>query len=522
MEHDNEFEDIIELVQKMGHTSNLEDYTDELVEFVQKVSAAVKKENYNDDEITKEYDFEHFIIVDTIVNVLSKLYNSDDSEKLRKFITYLVNINSGHYYDQQILNKEFGVCPECNQPNTHENWCKDCYSKKFQQKFGSWTSGNEHIDKFIQDSQLSARSKLDLLEWIPYDRLRNIKYLTQGGFSTIYDAVWLDGLKHWEYYEEQYFLDKLVEQVLKNLNDSSNIHEDFLNEWKLYLQCQHKIRSNGSRIVTLFGITQDPSTLDYIIVMEKVEYGSLRNNLLIKKYNPNDKFQNLCNILVQLEGIHKLNLVHGDFHDGNLLCMSHDVIMISDLGLCKPVNQSNIKNEIYGVLPYIAPEVLRGKPYKKSADMYSFGIIMWEMTSGVPAFHNRSHDFDLSLDICQGIRPEIIEGTMSEYVELMKRCWDNDPKKRPTANELIPIFLKWTRKYPAEKDEEKRVPVPENEPKVVYHPKSCYSSRKFNDSAKLNEILEQEELSNKIIKMGINSSEKIVISENFDDCIVKD
>ncbi|RIA86791.1 kinase-like domain-containing protein, partial [Glomus cerebriforme] len=53
--------------------------------------------------------------------------------------------------------------------------------------------------------------------------------------------------------------------------------------------------------------------------------------------------------------------------------------MISDLGLCRPVNQPNVNNDVYGVLPYIAPEVLRGKPYTKAADIYSFGIIMWEM-----------------------------------------------------------------------------------------------------------------------------------------------
>ena len=110
----------------------------------------------------------------------------------------------------------------------------------------------------------------------------------------------------------------------------------------------------------------------------------------------------------------------------------------------------------------MAPEVLRGKPYTKAADIYSFGIIMWEMTSGVPAFHNIPHDLNLSLNICKGIRPEIIEGTMPEYVDLMKRCWDNAPEKRPTANELEQIFFEWSEKYPIEKDEEKRIPVPGN------------------------------------------------------------
>ena len=72
---------------------------------------------------------------------------------------------------------------------------------------------------------------------------------------------------------------------------------------------------------------------------------------------------------------------------------------------------------------------------------------MWEITSGIPIFNKRSHDFDLSLDICQGLRPDIIEDTMPEYVELMKKCQDSDPEKRPTAKELMKYFEKWKNKY---------------------------------------------------------------------------
>ncbi len=49
---------------------------------------------------------------------------------------------------------------------------------------------------------------------------------------------------------------------------------------------------------------------------------------------------------------------------------------ISDLGLSKPADKPSETNEIYGVLPYIAPEFLHGKLYTKAADIYSFGIIM--------------------------------------------------------------------------------------------------------------------------------------------------
>ena len=219
-----------------------------------------------------------------------------------------------------------------------------------------------------------------------------------------------------------------------------------------------KFAQQNPGIIELFGITQDPETSNYMAVMFYVPLGSLRSNLMIKKYNPNDKYNNLYEIAHKLSELHKCNLVHGDFHSGNLLLNSQKIAFISDFGLSKPADQPTESKEIYGVLPYIAPEVLRGKPYTKAADVYSFGIIMWEMTSGIPAFNNVPHDFNLSLKICEGLRPKIIEDTEVEYAKLMERCWNSDPDKRPTAEELFEYFDNWRKKFPYDKDN--RVPVP--------------------------------------------------------------
>ena len=62
-----------------------------------------------------------------------------------------------------------------------------------QQNFDKWTSENEFIDKFIQESQLNAQYTNQILEWVPYNRFKNIEYFDKGGFSTIYKAIWLDG-----------------------------------------------------------------------------------------------------------------------------------------------------------------------------------------------------------------------------------------------------------------------------------------------------------------------------------------
>ncbi len=59
----------------------------------------------------------------------------------------------------------------------------------FQQNFDKWTSENEFIDKFIQETQLNAKYIDQILEWIPYNNFKNIKYLDKGGFGTIYEAI---------------------------------------------------------------------------------------------------------------------------------------------------------------------------------------------------------------------------------------------------------------------------------------------------------------------------------------------
>ena len=94
------------------------------------------------------------------------------------------------------------------------------------------------------------------------------------------------------------------------------------------------------------------------------------------------------------------------------------------MGLCKPIEsfQSTKKDDIYGVLPFVAPEVLRGKPYTPASDIYSFSMIMWEFTSGISPFDDREHGLQLALSICRGERPEIIENTPKCYIDLMKKC----------------------------------------------------------------------------------------------------
>ena len=125
----------------------------------------------------------------------------------------------------------YGLCKECNQKNGID-WCKECNAKHFQQNFEKWSSGNVDIDKFIQDTQLSANIYYEVLEWIPYDRFYDIEYIAKGGFGKVYRANWTDGVilkwdikkQNWERCESNKFV------ALKSLNNSKNVTLEFLNE----------------------------------------------------------------------------------------------------------------------------------------------------------------------------------------------------------------------------------------------------------------------------------------------------
>jgi serine/threonine protein kinase len=185
-----------------------------------------------------------------------------------------------------------------------------------------------------------------------------------------------------------------------------------------------------------------------MIVLQFAEHRSLRNYLdqNYSKLSWERKIYQLYCIANGLDQIHKKELIHRNLHIGNILKLKYET-SITDIGLCKPANYDEMENEnnnnIYGVLPYIAPEILRGKNYTKAADIYSFGIIMYEVISGLPPHYDVSHDESLAIKICQGFRPRFNIKVPELIVHLIKQCLDATPSNRPTADKLWSILLQW-------------------------------------------------------------------------------
>ncbi|RIA80749.1 kinase-like domain-containing protein [Glomus cerebriforme] len=352
-----------------------------------------------------------------------------------------------HNTDRQVIYKDdlkkrkeiYGICGECGEPGTGRNWCQPCNAERFKENFINWTSGNKDIDELIQQSQLNAVYYTKCLEWIPFEKFENVAYATKGGFSKIYSADWPEGYIHyWDIENQKWDRFQDTKVALKSLNNSSEISTEFLNEIKSY------ISDELSYVIPCFGITQDPNTKDYMIVLFYCQEGNLRN-CLNKSVEFHSKIEILNNITSGLLHIHSAGKVHKDFHSGNILFANIYNAFISDLGMCQPANneKQSIKKGVYGVLPYMAPEILRGNQYTKAADIYSFGIIMNEYLSEEIPYYDIPHDNDLAIKICRGLRPKISDDTPKLIADLINKCWDAKPENRPTSKKLCQILEGW-------------------------------------------------------------------------------
>ena len=96
-----------------------------------------------------------------------------------------------------------------------------------------------------------------------------------------------------------------------------------------------------------------------------------------------------------------------------------------------------INDKVYGMTPYVAPEILKIgccrllAPFSKESDIYSLGVLFWELSSGKPPFQNHDKE-ELTFNIVNGLREIIIDKTPYGYYALYTACWEGKPEKRPT------------------------------------------------------------------------------------------
>jgi serine/threonine protein kinase len=260
-----------------------------------------------------------------------------------------------------------------------------------------------------------------------------------------------------------------------------------------------------------------------MIIMSYYDSGDLAHYITKDFYNLqwHTKLSKLSGIARGLVKLHKANIIHRDFHSGNIFFNSRfgfivDYVTIGDLGISKSATESGDDNENYGIIPYMAPEIFRKQKYNKTSDIYSFGMIMWELMTGRRPFWDRNHDIELIIEICDGLRPPIFTNAPEGYIELMEECWQSDPNKRPIAIDILERIKKIYEKEHENRNNKNPTEIMESSnigPVIINNPSAIYKSRPL--SAMINSAMSIRSSRSQSI-----NSEKV--KRKFEDDLIED
>lgn len=144
-----------------------------------------------------------------------------------------------------------------------------------------------------------------------------------------------------------------------------------------------------------------------------------------------------------LSYLHAIQIVHGDLNPENILLKSESsdqrgyVCKVGDFGLSRFIHEkSHIQTSIFGTPSYMPPELLTDGILTTSTDVYSFGIILWQLMAGQAPFKGMT-DEEIAESVCQGHRPQHSDSSPGAYSQLVDDCWQENRHKRPTFPTIV-------------------------------------------------------------------------------------
>ncbi|XP_053542539.1 mitogen-activated protein kinase kinase kinase 7 isoform X2 [Ictalurus punctatus] len=210
-------------------------------------------------------------------------------------------------------------------------------------------------------------------------------------------------------------------------------------------------RVNHPNIVKLYGSCQNPVCL----VMEYAEGGSLYNVLHGAEPLPHYTASHAMSWCMQcaqgvsyLHGMKPKALIHRDLKPPNLLLVAGGTVLkICDFGTACDIQTHMTNNK--GSAAWMAPEVFEGNNYSEKCDVFSWGIILWEViTRRKPFDEIGGPAFRIMWAVHRGTRPPLIKNLPKPIESLMTRCWSKDPSQRPSMEEIVKIMMHLMKYFP--------------------------------------------------------------------------
>jgi len=284
-------------------------------------------------------------------------------------------------------------------------------------------------------------SGISISDTIQVEHLTFGDLLGKGGCGTVHRGVWNPTAN----YSTPVAIKKLIDE-----SPSREALKEFRAEVKLHM------KFDSPDIVRCFGATNKHP---FCLVMELMDGGTLRQLLKSKKQSQiswTARIDMATRITKGLAYLHSRNILHRDMKSMNILVGQSGEIKLTDFGLAKLKAETRTKTSansnttdqtgVQGTFLWLAPEILslEGGP-SKAADLYALAIIFWEMASHLLPYDSLQEELHQILKrVTSGYR-EFFDhqtpGTPDEYSRLTQRCWDPDPKKRPTAQEVLEVLV---------------------------------------------------------------------------------
>ncbi|KAI7732022.1 hypothetical protein M8C21_013513 [Ambrosia artemisiifolia] len=225
---------------------------------------------------------------------------------------------------------------------------------------------------------------------------------------------------------------KLLEKPENDLERAQLMEQQFQQEVMMLATLKHP------NIVRFIGACRKPMV--WCIITEYAKGGSVRQ-FLTKRQNRSVPLKlavkQALDVARGMEYVHRLGLIHRDLKSDNLLISADKSIKIADFGVARIEVQTEGMTPETGTYRWMAPEMIQHRPYTQKVDVYSFGIVLWELITGMLPFQNMTAVQAAFAVVNKGVRPTIPNDCLPVLSEIMTRCWDGNSDVRPPFTDVV-------------------------------------------------------------------------------------
>uniref|UniRef100_A0A8D0H8I0 Receptor-interacting serine/threonine-protein kinase 4 n=1 Tax=Sphenodon punctatus TaxID=8508 RepID=A0A8D0H8I0_SPHPU len=270
--------------------------------------------------------------------------------------------------------------------------------------------------------------EMGLLKTFDSSEFVNWEKIGSGGFGQVYKVRHV----HWK--------------TWLAIKCSPSLHVDEKERMELLEEAKKMEMAKFRYILPVYGICKEPVGL----VMEYMETGSLEKLLASEPLPWELRFRIIHETAVGMNFLHCMSppLLHLDLKPANILLDAHYHVKISDFGLAKCNGLSHSHDlsidGLCGTIAYLPPERIKEKNryFDTKHDVYSFAIVIWGVLSQKKPFSEENNILYIMVKVVKGLRPELPAISKSRprscnnLIQLMQKCWQDDPSKRPTFQEI--------------------------------------------------------------------------------------